>query len=373
MRAWHRRRILAAVVQVPVFLALLLTNRFALLLDHLLFPAFRQQPITAPVFIVSLPRSGTTFLFHTLAEERKAFTCFRLWETLIAPAICQKYLFLGLRRVYRFVGRPLRKTFYRLEDHLLADLRRIHPSGFGLPEEEEGLFLWFFSSGWFHHFYPDAAFLDQLLLFDGGNMRATEKARWVAQYHACVQRHNYVFNRRGQRRFLSKNPFFMNKLESLYRAFPDGHILTIERDMERTLASTLSLNAFLYQAGSDRPVPEEVRLNSVKLLLFWKTLRDEGLQKCFSHTHLRLDFRSLVDRDAVPWRQLATFLRITPDWPPAQVQGHRTGRHYPPLQPVELAVLRAEQRGNPVTYHDFHHLNPASESVAKVRKIRRRQ
>jgi hypothetical protein len=350
MRGWHGKRILAVGVQVPVFLGLLVMNRLALLLDHLLFPSFRRQSIIAPVFIVALPRTGTTFLFHTLAAERASFTCFRLWETLFAPAICQKFFFLGLHRLFRFFGSPLRNSFKRLEDYLLADLRRIHPIGLGLPEEGEGLFLWFFSSGWFHHFYPDAHFLDQLLFFDGGNMSAKQKVRVVKRYHACVQRHNYVFNRHGQRRFLAKNPFFMNKLESLHGAFSDGRILTIERKMEHTLASTLSLNAFLYKMGSERPVPEEVRLNSVKLLLFWRTLRDESLRKCFPRTHLRLDFQNLVDRDGTVWRQLADFLQLEVNWPPPPARHHRTGLQYPPLRPAELALLHADRKGDHITY-----------------------
>jgi len=47
----------------------MLTNRLLLERDRELYPAIRTERITAPVFIVGLPRSGTTLLHTLLAAD----------------------------------------------------------------------------------------------------------------------------------------------------------------------------------------------------------------------------------------------------------------------------------------------------------------
>ena len=93
MRYFNVRRILISLLLVPVFILCFFINRFFLLLDHVFFPSFKRQIIRNPVFIVAAPRSGTTYLFHTLAKDQTTFTAFKLWEIILAPSIIQKYFF----------------------------------------------------------------------------------------------------------------------------------------------------------------------------------------------------------------------------------------------------------------------------------------
>jgi hypothetical protein len=69
-----------------------------------LFPAFRRQQIRQPVFVLGVPRSGTTFLHRALAADA-AFTTTRTWELLFAPSLCQRYLIRGLIAVDSSWGR----------------------------------------------------------------------------------------------------------------------------------------------------------------------------------------------------------------------------------------------------------------------------
>ncbi|MEL7161793.1 MAG: sulfotransferase [Bacteroidota bacterium] len=344
MRVWHGRRILVVMLVLPLFGCCLLVNRLALLLDRLLFPSFRRQAVNEPVFIVAPPRSGTAYLFRALAEAGETYTCLRLWEIVFAPAICQKYLLLALRRWDRRVGSPLKKWIVRFEDRYLAKLRGIRPLGLGSPEEDEAILLWYLGSGLLHHFYPDARFLDDLLYFDGGGKNPAREARTLRRYRACVQRHNYVFNRDGERSFLARNPFFMNRLGSLRTVFPDARVVTISREPIRSLASTLSLNTFLYRLASARRVPQGGGVRSLDLLLCWYALTERALRDCFPGRHLRLDFAGLMAREPAVWGGLAGFLGLeTCVLPPAvMTRTERSRQTYPSLVGRELARVRQE-------------------------------
>lgn len=58
---WSPRRLLAMALFWPAFLLLQTINGLALLLDRVLFPRYRQIAVREPLFVVGIPRSGTTF------------------------------------------------------------------------------------------------------------------------------------------------------------------------------------------------------------------------------------------------------------------------------------------------------------------------
>lgn len=341
MRYWHGRRLLAVFLFGPIFMWVLLINRFFLLLDDFLFPAYRDQEVPNPVFIVAAPRSGTTFLYHSLAKEKEYFTCIKLWEIVFAPAICQKYFFLLLARLDRRWGSPLRRFLKGLERRRMGKLRRIHLIGLFLPEEDEALLLWYLNSNYLHYFFPDVLWLDELLYFDE-RLAPARRAHIMATYRRLVQRHNYVFNPQARRRYLAKNPLFMNRLGSLNRAFPSAKVLTIIRCPSRVIPSTLSLNAFLYRFFSARSIPRILRDRSIDLLLRWYEMAHEALANYYPQAHLCLDFGTLVQRDPATFAAIRNFLKLSPASLPASaidVRQHRSGQTYLPLNPKQLQEI----------------------------------
>ena len=78
-----------------------LTNWTCLLLDVVLFPAYRHTAVTRPVFIVGFPRSGTTYLHRLLDNDHDQFTSLKLWEIIFAPSILQKKFFRLLGKLDR--------------------------------------------------------------------------------------------------------------------------------------------------------------------------------------------------------------------------------------------------------------------------------
>lgn len=230
------RRILALALVLPPFVFLQLVHWLAFRLDDLLFPGYRQVPVEEPLFVVGLPRSGTTLLHRVLALDEERFTTLRLWELLLAPAVVERKAFRALGAVDRVLGRPGARLLRWAESRLLAFMDDVHPTALEHPEEDYLFLLPAF-----------AAFI--LILAFPGHPRLWGVARLdlqdddarrdlVAFYRSCLQRHLYVEG--TDRRILSKNPSFTPFLETLVEAFPDARFIGCVRDPCAAVASQLS-------------------------------------------------------------------------------------------------------------------------------------
>jgi omega-hydroxy-beta-dihydromenaquinone-9 sulfotransferase len=72
-----------------------------------------------------------------------------------------------------------------------------------------------------------------------------ERQRIMGFYRSCVQRHLYVDG--GKRHFVSKNPAFSGKIETLAEFFPDARILYLARNPLDMLPSTISWLGFAWR------------------------------------------------------------------------------------------------------------------------------
>ena len=308
MRWINLRRLLMVLFFFPFFLSVFIVNRFFLWLDFVIFPRFLKQKVEEPVFIISAPRSATTFLFHKLAQ-REYYTCFKLWEIAFAPSICQKYLFLCFIWMDNKIGHPCKSVVLFLEDKILGNLKKIHLIGLNLPEEDEAVLLWSLSSFYLYFFYPDSHFFDDMALFDK-ELPAKRKQRIMSSYAKYIQRHNFVFNRDGARKYLSKNPLMMSKVEGIASVFPDAKILNINRCVSESIPSTIELNRVLYALFTSRPITQEVDKRTFEILLDWFRLCEENLQKHFKGQHLKIDFVKMVSLEEKQINEIALFLGV---------------------------------------------------------------
>ena len=235
------RRIAILCLFMPLFILNGLINRACLLLDEVLFPRYRRTAVTEPVFIVGVPRSGTTFLHRLLARDEQQFTCMKLWELFFAPSIIQKKCWCALGMLDRLLGSPLSRITRSWEDRVFNQLGRMHVLSLFEPEEDELLLLTVFSSVFLSFAFPFEDEVRGLALFDR-ELPRRQRERIMAFYKTCVQRHLYCFGR--GRRFLSKNPAFSPKVESLYRTFPDARIICMVRSPLEAIPSSMSLLSY---------------------------------------------------------------------------------------------------------------------------------
>lgn len=197
--------------------------------DEVLFRRYRSVVVRQPVFIVGVPRSGTTFLQRLLAEDTR-FTSLTLWECLLAPSISERYVWSFLGRLCAPVRRGLSRWRWRA-------LERRHPLGWTEPEEDFLLL-----------FYRGACFLPALicprsdaywrLAFFDQTVGAAERKSLMGFYHRCLQRHLYFHG--TDKRLLSKNPSFTPMVDSLRGEFPDARFIACARNPAEALPSQLS-------------------------------------------------------------------------------------------------------------------------------------
>jgi hypothetical protein len=210
---------------------------FCLWLDELLFPAFKQQAIPKPLFVMGNFRSGSTFLHRLLARDHQTFTSLRSWDIFLMPSIVQRKAFRLLARVDRVFGSPLVTLLHRVDQYSVGQMR-IHKVSLFEPEEDENILMHCWSTFFVTVFFP---FLDDLppyQFFDTA-LPAAEKARIMGFYRDCVKRHLYADG--GRRHFVAKNPAFSAKIETLREFFPDARIIYLARNPLDMLPSTFSL------------------------------------------------------------------------------------------------------------------------------------
>ncbi len=231
------RRLCSMLVFLPIFALFQGLHWSAFLLDEALFPGYRQVQPEEAVFVVGIPRSGTTFLHRVLARDRERFTNLRLWELIFAPAICEKLIFLGAARIDGFFGSPVRRLATLISDRLISSFDKVHRLSLTEPEEDFLLLTPILACFLLIVPFPFAPEIQNLARFDE-KLSHAERKRVIEFYKAMLQRHLYVFG--SHRILLSKNVSFTPMLKSLYTAFPKARFVICIREPQEALASQIS-------------------------------------------------------------------------------------------------------------------------------------
>lgn len=230
------RRVLVLMGFLPLFAFGQAMHWLGFLLDDLFFRGWRRVRIEGPLFVLGVPRSGTTRLHQVLARDEQ-FTTFRTWECLFAPSVTQRLFFLGLARADRLIGAPGARLLRRVERRLFAGLDDVHPMGMTSPEEDYFALMPVLAC--FILAIPFPAFdpIWRIGRFDQA-LSKPERTRLLDFYEACLKRHLYVHG--PGKRLLSKNAAFASWALSLAERFPDARFLVSLRDPIETVPSQLS-------------------------------------------------------------------------------------------------------------------------------------
>jgi hypothetical protein len=265
MRKISIKRFFVLTGFLPLFGIIQAMHWLGFLLDEVLFRGYRKITVREPIFVVGVPRSGTTFLHRVLAKDEQ-LTTFRIWECLFAPSVTEKKICLGLAQVDNRLGRPLRRLVYGLEKHILGSLEDIHPIALNAPEEDYFVFMPILACFILivPFFYTKSIW--RMAFFDR-DMPERRKQWIMAYYKRCLQKHLYAHG--PEKRLLSKNPSFSSLVGSLNSAFPDGRFICCVRDPMKTMPSQLSsLKSGLKLFGVD-PYGDVLRIRMINVFLFY--------------------------------------------------------------------------------------------------------
>jgi hypothetical protein len=193
---------------------------------HAANPALGEAGIVAPIFILGLPRSGTTFLHDLLAKD-PANLVPRNWQTIYPAPRPDDFVASADRRV-RAVDRQL-KVFAGLA----PGFTDLHPITADSPQECSEI----------------TAHVFQSLRFDT-TFRVPGYLAWMeARGHLDAFRFHKLFLQFLQggapRRWVLKCPDHSFSLEAILAVYPDARFVVVHRDPVAVLGSVAHLTAVL--------------------------------------------------------------------------------------------------------------------------------
>jgi len=202
------------------------------LADEVLFSNYRRTAIKKPVFIIGIPRSGTTYLQRLLSQEQE-FTTFTTWEAALAPSITEKYFY----RALGWLTRPFDMLLRKVRQNIFRQMDTIHKLGLQEPEEDFLLLLPILGCFLPVFLCPDSTHYWKLGNFDQ-DIPGWHKKLILDFYRRCLQKH--IFFHGNERRLLSKNPSYTSWSESLLSYFPDAQLIVCTRSPQEAVPSQLS-------------------------------------------------------------------------------------------------------------------------------------
>jgi len=252
----------------------LLANRLRLEADRAAHPEIARIPVRAPVFIVGLPRTGTTLLHMLMAQDPRNRVP-ETWEVMHpSPAEGPQ------RKRRRVAARELAWM-----ERLAPGFRVMHPLGPELPQECLAIQSYSLQSYEFQttHFVPDyQRWLD-----------GRDKLGSYAYHRRFVQ---YLDWQRSGGHWVFKAPAHLFGLADLLEIYPDAVIVQPHRDPLDVLASLASLTTMLRGAFSRAADPvaigREVSARWGEAVLDVMRQRDAGVLP--SERFIDLDYRRIV-------------------------------------------------------------------------------
>jgi hypothetical protein len=211
-----------------------LSNRLRMTAERRRHPEIDDGEVRAPVFIIGLPRTGTSILHELLAEDRQSRVPMT-WEAMHPWPPPERATYETDPRIAEV------EKHYAGIDRLLPDFKRMHPMGARLPQECVALMAHDFASMLFHVPYDVPSYQAWL---DAADMR------WVYASHR--RQLQYLQWRCPAARWVLKSPCHLWHLEALLAVYPDARLVHTHRDPLKVTASLASLTTTLRSLASDR-------------------------------------------------------------------------------------------------------------------------
>jgi len=232
-----------------------LCSRLQMERDRQLYPKIAQQEIREPLFIVGLPRSGTTLL-HSLLAADPEHRCPLMWEVRspTPPTVADE------KRRIQCANRSCK--FF---NWLAPGFRYVHAVGAEVPQECISLMTPTFMSDQFDAMYYVPSYRAWFFQQD---------LRPAYEYHRRFLQHLQF--RRAGRRWVLKAPTHMFAMPALLSVYPDALFVQTHRMPVDAMASVSSLVTILRSAFSDAVDPVTVCREAIE---YWSETMEKFLNE----------------------------------------------------------------------------------------------
>lgn len=287
-----RKRVVFLLAFYAVFVPWQFVNWMFLVLDNVLFPGYQRVEVREPVFIVGVPRSGSTHFMGVLARDEETFACAKLWEVLLVPSLTQRKAVRAVTRLDRQLGSPIQRRLDAWEERAFGGSDTYHKIRLQEPDEDELNLVPIFSAIHLAFLFP---FLDEFVpyVYFDAEVPPAERKRFIAFYRRAMQRTLYLYG--PEKRLLSKSPAHSGGVGTLTEAFPDAKFITTVRDPADVLPSTMSLSSYQWQVFSDPLEPYPFRDYMVKMTRHWYEYPLRRLKGLSEDRHAVVEYEDLVE------------------------------------------------------------------------------
>lgn len=232
----------------------MLDARLAMIEERKTNPRISQERIVRPLFVLGLPRTGSSFLQALLAQD----------PDNIAPTTAQ-FIFPA----------PLHPMIPGQDDPRIARTHEIQQSLGMFDPEIQALHPWSDDQPEECHFAMELVGWSEQLsaswrLPSYNRLRQNFEAAAFGTHRMVLQ--HLQHGRDGKQRFALKSPGHLLRLTQLLATYPDALIVQTHRDPARVLPSLTAFLLALRRAGSDSLPPGE-KLARVNLVAFSEGLR----------------------------------------------------------------------------------------------------
>lgn len=216
-------------------------NRLQLVADRQRHPEIAAQEIRRPIFVVGLPRTGSTILHDILAQD-PATRAPLTWECNDPSPPPEAASFASDPRI------DANDAALAGVDRLIPGFKAMHPMGAMLAQECVVLFMHSAATPIFHNAYRVPSYED-----------------WLDR--CCDWRPVYDFHRRqlqhlqwrcARERWVLKSGAHMWGLEQLFETYPDACVVQTHRDPIKVATSFASLATLVRSMASERVDAAEV-------------------------------------------------------------------------------------------------------------------
>ncbi len=222
-------------------------------------PEVAEQEIRQPLFILGLPRTGTTIL-HALLNVDPANRSPLFWEVQFPVPLPKAENWLTDPRIAE--DQKTLENLYKI----CPAFEAVHPMGATMPQECVAIFAMDMMAESFHCTFNVPSYINWL---------DDQELAHSYQFHKQFLQHLQSGGVTGER-WLLKSPCHLHLIPQLLNTYPDAHIIHTHRNPVEVCVSISSLMAMLRGVGSDAIDLKEIGLQQ---LLWWEKLLQRSVNQ----------------------------------------------------------------------------------------------